>query len=93
MFCDLHFIFKTHRRAQVLLIVYIHRPSAHDSRLKFQLTPHTPPPTPANQGCWEGKGFKDDLKEYTAWVDSLSSEATYKSLIDANAAADLADML
>ena len=37
-----------------------------------------------------GKGFKDDLKEYTEWIDSLSSEAIYKSLIDANAAADLA---
>ena len=37
-----------------------------------------------------GKGFNDDLKEYTEWVDSLSSEAIYKSLIDANAAADLA---
>ena len=39
-----------------------------------------------------GKGFKDDLKEYTEWIDSLSSEAIYKSLIDANAAADLADI-
>ena len=39
-----------------------------------------------------GKGFKDDLKEYTEWVDSLSSEAIYKSLIGANGAADLADL-
>ena len=39
-----------------------------------------------------GKSFKDDLKEYTEWIDSLCSEAIYKSLIDANAAADLADI-
>ena len=34
----------------------------------------------------------DRVKEYTEWIDSLSSEAIYKSLIDANAAADLADI-
>ena len=59
-------------------------PCASDPKPTFQ---ELVPPTASGQAF-----LKIYIKEYTAWIDSLSSEAIYKSLIGANAAADLADI-